>query len=138
MSTEQGMPSGRTEWELKGAAPMTRKQQKMLNACCGCLAQMRWHGIVFGTDDYRHLISAVVLGERIVPGVNLGEGAPGMIRMARSSLELTKSQAAEAINIALEIGDRPEEQGLSHKPVRWSDAVYLGLGFNPADFREAA
>ena len=136
--TTQGMPASREEWEQKGSAPMTRKQQKMLNACCGCLAQMRWHNIRFDKDDYRHLISAVVLGERIVPGVNLGDGAPGMIRMARSSLELTKSQAVEAINIALEIGDRPDEQGLPCPPVRWSDAVLLGLGFNPADFREAA
>jgi hypothetical protein len=132
------MPASRDEWEQKGAAPMTRKQQKMLNACCGCLEQMRWHNIVFDRDDYRHLISAVVLGERIVPGINTGDGMPGMIRMARSSLELTKSQAAEAINMALDIGDRPEDQGLSCKPVRWSDAVLLGLGFNPADFREAA
>lgn len=136
--SEQGMPTSREEWELKGAAPMTRKQQKMLNACCGCLEQIRWHGILFSKDDYRHLISAVVLGERIVPGINRGEGPAGMIRMARSSMELSKSQAAEAINLALEIGDRPDEQGLNSPPVRWSDTVLRGLGFSPADFREAA
>jgi len=46
--------------------------------------------------------------------------------------------AANAITCGLQIGDRPDEQGLSCKPVQWSDAVLLGLGFNPADFRDAA
>jgi len=40
--------------------------------------------------------------------------------------------------MALDIGDNPKDQGLPDKPVQWSDAVLLGLGFNPADFRDAA
>jgi hypothetical protein len=40
--------------------------------------------------------------------------------------------------MALQIGDHPDEQGLKCRPVRWCDAVLLGLGHNPADFREAA
>lgn len=135
MATE---PTSRADWELQGKSPMTAKQRRMLNACCGCLATMRWHGIVFGKDDYRHLISAVVLGERLVPGINTGNGPAGLIRMSRSSLELTKSEAVTAINMALDIGDNPKDQGLPDKPVQWSDAVLLGLGFNPADFRDAA
>jgi hypothetical protein len=88
-------------WDETGRQPMTRKQQKLLNAACGDLgAQLRWHGIKFGKDDYRHLLSAVVLGERLVPGINTGYGPPGLIRMARSSKEMTKSEAAEAIRTA--------------------------------------
>jgi hypothetical protein len=128
----------RAEWELRGNAPMTRKQQKLLNAVCGDLQQLRWHGIVFSKDDFRHLVSAVVLGERLVPGVNTGEGAPGLIRMARSSLELTKTQATQAIRMALDIGDNPADQGLPDRPVRWSDTVLHALGFNPDELRSAA
>jgi hypothetical protein len=112
------------EWQEAGREPMSRKQQKMLNAACNDLgAQLRWHGIVFGKDDYRHLISAIVLGERLVPGYNDGMGPPGLIRMARSSLELTKTQATEAIQIAFDIGDRPADQGIAARPVRWCEVI---------------
>ena len=115
-------------WQESGRAPMSRKQQKLLNAACGDLECMRWHGQLFTKDDYRHLLSAVVLGERLVPGVNTGDGPPGLIRMARSSLELTKSQATEAIGIAFDIGDHPKDQDLPDKPVRWCDVVCMARG----------
>lgn len=112
-----------TDWKESGRAPMSRKQQKLLNAACTDLTQIRWHGIRFDHNDYRHLLSAVVLGERLVPGVNTGYGYPGMIRMSRSSMELTKSEATEAINIAFDIGDRPEDQGIKAPPVRWCETI---------------
>lgn len=114
-----------TDWKESGRAPMSRKQQKLLNAACGDLEQLRWHGMRFSKDDYRHLLAAVVLGERMVPGVQLGYGNPGMIRMSRSSTELTKSEATEAINIAFDIGDRPEDQGIKAPPVRWCQVVCM-------------
>ena len=120
-------------WAIAGREPMTREQQKLLNAACGDLAQMRWHGIVFSKDDYRHLLAAVVLGERLVPGINTGDGNPGLIRMSRSSLELTKSEATTAIRMAFDIGDNPEDQGLPKRPVRWCDKVLLARGFNPQE-----
>lgn len=122
-----------TDWAETGRQPMSRKQQKLLNAACGDLEQIRWHGQRFDKDDYRHLLSAVVLGERLVPGVNRGEGEPGLIRMARSSLEMSKSQATEAIQIAFDIGDNPEDQGLKCRPVRWCDVVRLARGITDAE-----
>ncbi|WCE04450.1 recombination protein NinB [Pseudoxanthomonas sp. JBR18] len=117
---------------------MTRKQQKMLNAVCGDLEQINWHGHRLDKDDWRHTLAGTVLGFRFVPGINTGQGQPGLVMLGRSSLDLSKTQAAEAINLGLDIGDRPEDQGLRCKPVRWSDVVLLGQGFNPRDFREAA
>lgn len=115
------------EWQATGKDQMTRGQQKLLNAACGDLAVgiRFWGGHRFDKDDFRHLIAACVLGERIVPGVNTGHGDPGMIRMARSSLELTKSQATEAIRMAFDIGDYPKDQGLSCAAVRWGPVVCL-------------
>lgn len=114
------------EWQESGRAPMSRKQQKLLNAACSDLADnLRWHGIVFSKDDFRHLISAVVLGERLVPGINTGHGPAGLVRMSRSSLEMTKSEATTAIRMAFDIGDFPEDQGLTCRPVRWGPAVCL-------------
>jgi len=124
--------TGRVErkWQEEGREPMTRKQQKLLNAACGDLAeQLRWHGIVFSRDDYRHFISAVVLGERLVPGYADGMGPAGLIRMARSSLELSKTQATEAIQIAFDIGDNPEDQGIPHRPVRWCEVIVKARWF---------
>lgn len=114
-------------WQQSGRAPMTRQQQKLLNAACGDLAaNLRWHGIVFTKDDFRHLICAVVLGERLVPGINTGDSrTKGLVRMSRSSLELNKSEATTAIQIAFDIGDFPEDQGLDCPPIRWGPTVCL-------------
>ena len=114
-------------WEESGREPMSRKQQKLLNAACGDLeiGIRFWGGHRFDKDDFRHLFAACVLGERIVPGVNTGHGDPGLIRMARSSLELSKSQATEAIQMAFDVGDNPSDQGLTCKPVRWCDVVCM-------------
>lgn len=120
-------PTESKEWQQQGDAPMTRKQQNLLNAACGDLAQWVrfWDGVRFGKDDFRHLISAAVLGDRLVRGVNTGHGPPGLIRMARSSKELTKTQATEAIRMAFDIGDYPQDQGLTCRRVRWGPAVCL-------------
>lgn len=113
-------------WVETGREPMSRKQQKLLNAACEDLGkQLRWHGIRFSKDDYRHLLSAVVLGERLVPGIQTGYGNPGLIRMSRSSLELTKSDATQAIRMAFEIGDRPRDQGIDAPEVKWCAVVVL-------------
>lgn len=117
----------RTDWQESGNQRMSRAQQKLLNAACGDLADAipKWHGIRFSKDDYRHLIAASVLGERIVPGINTGHGNPGLIRMSRSSLEFTKSEATEAIRMAFDIGDNPADQNLGIDPIRWGQTVCL-------------
>lgn len=114
-----------TDWQASGTANMTRQQQKLLNAACGDLALVfpRWHGVRFGKDDYRHLIAAVVLGERIVRGINVGEGIPPMIRMSGRSSDFTKSEATQAIHMAFDIGDHPGDQGLPGPPIRWGATV---------------
>jgi hypothetical protein len=113
-----------TDWQESGTARMSRKQQNLLNAACGdlALAFPRWHGMRFGKNDYRHLIAAVVLGDRIVPGINTGEGDPGMIRMSGRSSDFTKSEATQAIRLAFDIGDNPEDQGLPKRPC-WGPLV---------------
>ena len=118
---------------------LSTEQRKFLNAICGDLAeQVAWHGNRLTKDDWRHMIAGTVLGWRMMPGIDMGDGKPGMIMLGGSSLDLRKAECIEAITMALQIGDHPDEQGLKCKPVRWCDAVLLGLGFNPADFREAA
>jgi hypothetical protein len=121
-------------WQESGREPMSRQQQKLLNAACGDLGnQIRWHGIVFGRDDYRHLLAAVVLGERLVPGVNNGHGKPGLIRMSRSSLELNRTQATECIQTAFDIGDNPEDQGLECKAVEWCPVIKMARRRSDSD-----
>ena len=123
------MTAIRTEaqWEERGNSPMSRKQQNLLNAACGdlALAFPRWHGVRFTKDDYRHLIAAIVLGERIVPGINTGDGDPGFIRMSGRSSDFTKSEATQAIRMAFDIGDHPEDQQLPGPPIRWGATVCL-------------
>ena len=127
------------DWKVQGTSGMTDKQRRMLNAVCGDLAaQLHWHGNRLSKDDWRHMLCGTILGWRMMPAIDRGEGAAGFIMLGGSSLKLSKTQAADAITVALQIGAHPEEQGLRAKRVQWSDVVLLGLGFNPRDFREAA
>lgn len=134
MSDRFAAPTSRAEWDIDGSGKMTDKQRKMLNACCGDLsAQIIWHGNRLSKDDWRHMIAGTMLGWRMMPAIDRGEGAAGFIMLGGSSLNLSKTQARDAITCALNIGDDPESQNLKSKPVRWCDAVLLGLGFNPAE-----
>lgn len=128
-----------TDWKQTGEAGITEAQKRMLNAVSGDLArQIIWHGNRMDKDDWRHFLSGHALGWRMMPAFDNGQGAPGFIMLGGSSLKLSRTRAADAITMGLAIGDRPEEQGLKCKPVHWSDAVLLGLGHNPADFRAEA
>ena len=127
-------PTKRSDWELSGEGRMTDSQRRMFNAVCGDLAaQVIWHGNRLSKDDFRHLLSGTVLGFRMMPAYDAGTGAPGFIMLGGSSLDLTRSQAKDAITMGLHVGDHPEDQGLKSKPVHWSDVVYLAMGFNPQD-----
>lgn len=124
------------DWKQEGESKMTPEQQRLLNAICGDLARhIKWHGQRLNKDDFRHIISGTIKGWRLLPGIDRGQGAPGFIYLGGSSKDLTKAQASEAITMAVQIGDHPDEQGLDAKPIRWSDTVLIGLGHSPADFR---
>lgn len=113
---------------------VTKAQLKMLNAICGDLSrQVIWHGVRLDKDDYRHMLSGTAAGWRPVPMIDQGDGRFGVILLGSSSLKLTKQQAQDAITMGLAIGDDPSSQGLKAQPVRWSDAVLHGLGFDPKE-----
>lgn len=103
---------------------ITDAQRKLFNAACGDLADaFAWHGHRLDRDDWRHLLSGAVLGWRIVPGVDRGEGPAGLVMLGGSSLRLTKEKATDAITLAFSIGDDPSSQGLKADPIRWGPAV---------------
>lgn len=108
---------------------LSEQQRKIFNAACGDLAaQIVWHGNRLSKDDWRHFISGTMLGWRMMPAYDRGEGAPGFIMLGGSSLKLTKAQCSDAITMAFHIGDHPDEQGLRSKAVEWCDAVKLARG----------
>ena len=103
---------------------LTEQQRKIFNAACGDLsAQINWHGFKLSKDDWRHLISGTMLGWRMMPGIDRGEGAPGFIMLGGSSLDLSKNQCSDAITQAFLLGDDPSTQGIKSAPVRWCAAV---------------
>lgn len=124
------------DWRDSGNGPITDEQKRMLNAVCGDLARhLTWHGNRLTKDDWRHLLAGTMLGWRVMPAIDRGEGAPGFIMLGGSSLKLTKSQAADAITQGIAIGDDPSSQGIKSNPVKWCDAVLMGMGHNPDDYR---
>lgn len=127
----------REQWEIDGSGRMTDKQQRMLNAVCGDLSkQIVWHGNRLSKDDWRHMLSGTMLGWRMMPAIDRGQGAAGFIMLGGSSLDLSRTMAKDAITCGLQVGDHPEDQGLKCRPVIWSDVIYRALGHDPRDFRE--
>ena len=101
------------------------EQRKLLNASCRDLSeQIKWHGFKLSLDDWRHMLSGTILGWRMMPAIDKGEGkAAGLIMLGGSSLDLSKKQCGEAIELAFLIGDCPQGQGLNSEPVRWCAVV---------------
>ena len=104
---------------------LTVQQRKIFNAACGDLAeQVKWYGFRLSKDDWRHFLSGTVLGWRMLPGIDRGEGAPGFVMLGRSSLDLSKEKCSDAISLAFSIGDAPWEYEPTQKTrVRWCAAV---------------
>lgn len=121
------------DWQQRGEGRMSDAQRRLLNAACGDLTQLRWHGFRLTKDDYRHLLSGTVLGWRTMPAWDNGDGRQGVIMLGGSSLDLSQSQATDAITMAFVVGDDPSSQGIDAKPVRWCDKVLLARGFNPQE-----
>ena len=132
-------PITQADWKLNGTSRMTDAQRKMLNAACGDLAAgMSWHSNRLSKDDWRHFISGTVLGWLVLPGIDRGDGKPaGFVMLGGSSLDLTRQGATDAIEIAFAIGDHPEGQGLSCKPVTWCEVIRAARGISQADDRDA-
>lgn len=109
---------------------LTDEQRRLFNAACGDLARcLTWHGFRLSKDDWRHFISGTVLGFRMLPGIPLGNGAPGFVMLGGSSLDLTKPKCTEAIQIAFGIGDAPwEYEPSQRKAVQWCPVVRLARG----------
>ena len=113
---------------------MTDEQRRLLNAACGDLAQhLLWHSIRLSKDDYRHLICGTLLGFRTVPGIELGDGKRGWIMLGGSSLDLTRTQATDAITLAFHLGDFPAEQGIDAPNVPWCDVVCGARGITDSE-----
>ena len=112
------------KWQEVGEQKATQEQKNLLNAACTDLAaQISWHGFRLTKDDFRHMISGTILGWRMMPAIDRGEGAAGLIMLGGSSLDLSKDQCTDAITLAFSIGDDPSSQGLNSPPIRWCKAV---------------
>jgi hypothetical protein len=102
----------------------TQEQRNTLNAACGDLAgQISWHGFRLTKDDWRHIICGTILGWRMMPAIDRGQGAAGFIMLGGSSLDLNKEQTSEALDLIFSIGDDPSSQGINAQPVRWCKSV---------------
>lgn len=127
-------PISPPDWRAQGTQRMTDEQRRLLNAACGDLAQhLLWHSIRLSKDDYRHLICGTLLGFRTVPGIELGDGKRGWIMLGGSSLDLTRTQATDAITLAFHLGDFPAEQDIDAPNVPWCDVVCGARGITDSE-----
>lgn len=130
-------PSGQADWQQGGNTVISEPQRRMLNAVCGDLAKglPTWHGNRMDKDDWRHFFAGTVMGFRAMPGWDFGDGRRPVIMLGRSSLDLSRDEAKDAITLAIMLGDDPGCQGLKWRRVEWSRAVLLGMGYTEDDLR---
>ena len=127
------------DWNQCGEGMMTPKQQRMLDAICGDLSVgLARQGQRLTKDDWRHMVAGTMQGWRLMPAFDRGQGALGIIMLGGSSLKLSRSMACDAITVLVQIGDHPDEQRMRVRPVRRTDTVLIGLGFNPHNLAVAA
>ena len=101
------------------------EQNDLLQPACRDLARgLTWKGYKLDADDWRHLICACILGQKVVPGIN-----GGLVALGGSSKKLLKQQATDAITLAFSIGDAPWEYDPSQQQrIQWGNAVRLARG----------
>lgn len=103
----------------------TPEQNDLLQPACRDLSKgLRWKGYELSQDEWRWLICAAVLGQKIVPGIN-----GGIVALGGSSKKLNKQQATDAITLAFEIGDQPWTYDPSQtEQVEWCPVVRAARG----------
>lgn len=101
----------------------TEQQNNLLQSACGDLAgQLVWKGWKLSKDEWRWLISAAILKQKLVPSLD----GQGIVALGGSSRNLPKDKFSEAIEMAFSIGDAPWEYDESQKVrVRWNDTVRI-------------
>jgi len=106
------------------------EQNDLLQPACRDLSTgLTWKGYRLSQDEWRWLICAAVLGQKIVPGIN-----GGIVALGGSSKKLNKQQATDAITMAFSIGDAPWEYDPSQQTrVKWCDVVRIARGLPPDD-----
>lgn len=103
----------------------TGEQNDLLQPACRDLSRcLVWKGYKLTQDEWRWLICAAVLGQKIVPGIN-----GGIVALGGSSKKLTKQQATDAITLAFEMGDQPWTYDPSQQTaVEWSPVIRIARG----------
>ena len=101
------------------------EQNDLLQPACRDLSRcLTWQGYKLSQDEWRWLICACVLGQKIVPGIN-----GGIVALGGSSRALKKQQATDAITLAFEMGDQPWTYDPSQtKAVEWCAVIQAARG----------
>jgi len=87
----------------------SNEQNSKLWACLADIAeQVEWHGTKLSAEDWKHMISASLKKQRIVPGID-----GGFVVLGQSTSKMTKEEFSELLEVAMAFG---AEHG-----VEWSD-----------------
>lgn len=102
------------------------QQNNLLQSACGDLAaQLVWRSWKLSKNEWRWLISAAILKQKIVPSLD----GQGIVALGGSSRDLPKEKFSEAITMAFSIGDAPWEYDETQtKAVCWNPTVRIARG----------
>jgi hypothetical protein len=105
----------------------TQEQNDLIHPACRDLSRcLTWKGYALDENEWRALICAAILNQKIVPGIH-----GGIVALGRSSKDLKKQQATDALSLIFSIGDAPWEYDPTQtQQVSWGSAVRLARGIS--------
>lgn len=78
----------------------TNEQNRLMWAALHDIAnQVTWHGVKLSAEDWKHLITASLKKQRIVPGID-----GGFVALGQSTSEMDKAEMSEVLECALAFG----------------------------------
>lgn len=105
---EKTLPGGPVRIEMGRELRTPEQNNKLWPMLRDLSEQLRWYDMELSPEDWKHLITALVYGTRIVPGID-----GGFVALGKSTKNMSKKMFSELIEAIYAFG--------SERQVAWSE-----------------
>jgi hypothetical protein len=93
------MGGNRLELTIRKEKRSNEQNRLMWAALTDIAKQVDWHGTKLSAEDWKHLITASLKKQRVVPGID-----GGLVALGSSTSKMTKEEMSEVLECALAFG----------------------------------